>query len=311
MVVGDLRVIPFNDSKLRRRSDSGGPDGSAAMHNRSIDALRRSDIVSVGPGLRLEGRPNGKHLRLTRFPGDLNVGFAASTNPFEIFVYPIGTDTGEGWTGWRNVRVHRGLVNNTHPDNDAETASPIDILVPASSTLYKVFLDVSFTATPACITQANGLTISGNTITHGAAWWSGHPGEFPTAGKFYMEIGEITTGVDSTATEPPGDDPEYRSITINQIASADRLVNMPNVMLCTTTNDGGAAGSASTTCSYTYTATDLCGNIVLAAATPDQKRIDNVKYETATGTGLLYLNASGQYVLMNATGERPIDPTAC
>ena len=82
-------------------------------------------------------------------------------------------------------------------------------------------------------------------------------------------------------------------------------------MLCTTSNDGGDAGDADNTCSYTYTCTDLCGNIILALATPAQARIDKTKYETATGVGMLYLNGSGQYVLMNATGERPIDPTAC
>lgn len=297
---------PFNDSKLRMRPDSGGADGAAARHQRLLDEIRRNTIVSVGPGIRLISRANGKHLALTKYPKDFIVGLPSSAQPFEVFVYPAGTDTGEGWTGWRNVRVHRGLINETHPDNDAEGSTPLDILVPASTTDYKLYLEVLFTLTPACVDANSNLQVTANSIKYGAGWWSGHAGEFPSAGKFYMEIATVTTGVDT-----PDTDPNYRAITITQIATEDRILIFPNTLVCTTANDGGSAGDASTNCSFTYKCTDFCGNVILAGATPQQKRIDKTKYETESGKGLLYLNASGQYELMYATGERPIDPTAC
>jgi len=70
--------------------------------------------------------------------------------------------------------------------------------------------------------------------------------------------------------------------------------------------DGGAAGSSSTTCSFTYTVTSTSGLVLLTAATPSMPRYANVEYETpADGSYGLAAVVDGALVLYEVQQERP------
>jgi hypothetical protein len=74
--------------------------------------------------------------------------FTATTlHPFQVFQHSAATPAPT--TDWRTVRVHYGEIFNSSdsswdhsPDNDDSAATPLDIVVPASSDLYKVWLEI-------------------------------------------------------------------------------------------------------------------------------------------------------------------------
>lgn len=231
-------------------------------------------------------------------------GYPSAANPFQIFQYSSGTTN-----DWRNVRVHRGYINADHPDNDAESGSPIDIQVPASTASYKVYLVTGYTAIPACIDQAAGVVIDSCTISHGTGWWAGHPAQMATSGNFwYNEIGTVSAGVDNPTT-----DPLYQDLVISQILTDDTTINFPSTLWGVASKDGGFAGSSTGDCTWTYTAADLCGNTLLYTASPKTSRIPTVEYAVpATSSScLMYLDASGRYQLYHVSGEKVATPTVC
>lgn len=86
--------------------------------------------------------------------------------------------------------------------------------------------------------------------------------------------------------------------------------------------DGGVAGDASTTCTFTYTVRDLDGNELDTNVSPETARLSNTEYlaagATGTGTGTgggrsayaIAYNLSGTWLLLDVPGERP-DNEAC
>lgn len=237
-------------------------------------------------------------------------GFSSADDPWEIFQWtpPSG---GDPTTYWRNVRVHLGYVNSstTTAETKVHELDPLlptgsaagsvyDILVPASTTAYKIWGKVVYTRLPYCSQQEGSVAIISVIIEHGTDWWTGHPGQYAEAGVFYFEIGTVTTGVDSpqwldepTNTVP---NPAWRSLTINQIAASDQTIITSPVLFVTLSNDGGAAGDKDTACTFTYQATDLCGQIVGATLAPQNSRARILNAPTNAATrGTVYWDADG------------------
>jgi hypothetical protein len=71
---------------------------------------------------------------------------------------------------------------------------------------------------------------------------------------------------------------------------------------CKVHNDGGSAGSSSTSCSFTYTIRTMSGKDVLTAQTPTRRRFTNVEYSaTPTNTqGWAYFDENGVLKLSDA-----------
>lgn len=70
----------------------------------------------------------------------------------------------------------------------------------------------------------------------------------------------------------------------------------------TCTIDGGAAGSASATCTYTYTVKDLYGVIIGQELTPEKRRFPEVPYTTTPddSPGIAYYDEEGDLQLFDA-----------
>src|SRR3990170_3639434 len=121
---------------------------------------------------------HGTALRLKRKPKpDTGTGFPSSATPFVIFQHAANPSVPT--TDRRNFRVHRGLVNSTHADNDAEETTPLNILVAENATAHKVWCKVEFTRLAPCVGGDDGTTIDSMTFQHHAtAWWTGHPAQF-------------------------------------------------------------------------------------------------------------------------------------
>lgn len=68
------------------------------------------------------------------------------------------------------------------------------------------------------------------------------------------------------------------------------------------TIDGGAAGSASTTCSWTYTVNLDSGYVLGEEMTPQKCRLPNVPYETTPDDtwGAGFFDKAGEFVLWDA-----------
>lgn len=66
--------------------------------------------------------------------------------------------------------------------------------------------------------------------------------------------------------------------------------------------DGGSGGSASTTCSFTYTVTTLSGRTLGEEMTPQQRRHENVPYTTTPNEaiGVAYFDEAGTFRLWSA-----------
>jgi hypothetical protein len=72
------------------------------------------------------------------------------------------------------------------------------------------------------------------------------------------------------------------------------------------TKDGGSAGGASTTCSYTYTVASMDGVTIATAQTPDRPRFVNVEYELPADAsrGVGYYDGD-TFKLLEVIEERP------
>ena len=79
---------------------------------------------------------------------------------------------------------------------------------------------------------------------------------------------------------------------------------VPEVFPVTVEQDGGEAGSDSSTCDFTYTATTLGGVTVDSELDNDSARMENVVYNEGT-VGLCYLNGDGTFGLI-VTDETPV-----
>lgn len=99
--------------------------------------------------------------------------------------------------------------------------------------------------------------------------------------------------------------PEEERETIGVALCLIRLIGRRpagDLFAVTCTIDGGSAGSASTTCSFTYTVTDLHGVVIGEDMSPEQRRYPNVPYTTTPNDtpGLAYYDAAGDLHLWSA-----------
>lgn len=223
------------------------------------------------------------------------------------------------YTYWRNVRVHLGYVNGEKPyaakfcheqdpnlPTGSNAGSAYDILVPASTTDYKIWGHATYTRAPFCSQSQGGIIITDLKIEHGTSWWSGHPAQYPTAGEFFFEIGTCTTTADQLPyTNCPTNtivNPSYPPVlTINQIVGSDQFIYAQPMLFVTLSSTGGVAGDKSTPCSFVYTATDICGEKVGTSLTPQNSRARILNAPTTAATqGTVYWDASGALQLWDA-----------
>lgn len=238
-----------------------------------------------------------------------------SKQPWQVFQFSPETppDTTPS-SYWRNVRVHLGYVNSVTTNTnvfcaEAPGADVVDILVPENATEYKIYGEVDYERTPFCVDSAGSVDIDTVAIRHGTDWWSDHPAQYPSSGKFYFEIATINTGVDEPEyldapdnTEP---NPDYQRLEITQIADSDQYIYNQPLLLVTLDVDSGGAGGDGEDCNFTYTATDLCDNVVVSNASPMTGRIPKVEYAEATH-GIVVWGADGEAKLVAALDEVPV-----
>jgi len=193
-------------SSLPNEVQPGAPI-TARSHNQIVQQERKSQVNSLfGRGSELTQLSSGTSLRLPkrsrrRFMGGA-AGVVATQFPFQLYQHTPDPDN-PTVSDWRTFRVRGGLVNNQHPDNDDTAAIPLDIVVPESSTLYKVYIEVLIDAADG---PQQGTVVS-STIMHGSTGWPLFPDQpdgSSTTGappdKFYVLIGEITTSDDTAQT---------------------------------------------------------------------------------------------------------------
>lgn len=214
---------------------------------------------------------------------------------------------------WRTFRVRRGLINQVHPDNDAEVTTPLDIVVPASTTEHKVWLKTTYqnlNLKPGLGTQLP--TITACTIEHGASWWSGYPTLYDFTGLpnvvRYDAIGTITTGVDSPADDggdPPVPNPDYHKVTLDQLLDENLTQTMESAMFpVSVSSDGGSDGDATTAASWTYAITSLDGSTSLASGAAQERARPLGKTVAGSTIGQCYWAGDGALKLWDA-GEYP------
>lgn len=78
-----------------------------------------------------------------------------------------------------------------------------------------------------------------------------------------------------------GDVPGDRRVMTGLTSYGTRYVERVGPQIVTVAKDGGVAGSASTTCTWTYTITDLAGTELATGLTPHRPRHTNVIYTQA------------------------------
>lgn len=149
-------------------------------------------------GYNINRTTGGTSLVFRRSGSDGSGSGAAGDTPFLLYQFTPSPSVPA--SDWRTIRVLAGTVNDQHPNNDDSQPTPITIVVPASTSLYKAWLDIDI-ITAAGETQG---TVSGVTIAHGATGWSGYPaqpaGDSETGAppaKLYVLLGEVTTGDDT------------------------------------------------------------------------------------------------------------------
>jgi hypothetical protein len=165
----------------------------------TMERLARSAII-------VEERLGPIQSRGHSYPRDLVGGSGSSSENYPFELLRTGFDSG---TLANTFQVNAGTVAcsiTLHPDNDNSQVTPLDIVVPASSTLYKVWLALTITA-------ATGA-MSALTIDSGLNGWAiadGDAVDYPTnapasagAGlaptNLYILLAEITTTVEGEWT---------------------------------------------------------------------------------------------------------------
>ena len=142
----------------------------------------------IAPNMASGGGTSYSLLRAPRSsPGSTAV--AAVNFPFEIYQHNVGNPS----TDWRTVRIRGGTVNGAHPTGDDTNVTPLNLIVPASTALYKIWLHVA-------INTSGTLTAYG--LAGGATGWDGYPAQPSGSGgnppsDAYCLIGEVATSDDT------------------------------------------------------------------------------------------------------------------
>jgi hypothetical protein len=185
-----------------------GKQAAFARWVRKLVGHLNSLVLTVEPPLYLrDDGPQGKHLSIklsSTPPQEMPV----IKHPFQIYQYTPDPENPAA-SDWRTVRINGGTLNNQHPDNDDTQASPLTVVIPASTTLYKIWLDATIMKEN---DDPNQGQVTALTLRHGASGWPGYPaqpspnlatGETPD--HLYILIGEVTTSndTDKVLTIPP------------------------------------------------------------------------------------------------------------
>lgn len=203
---------------IRPQDRFAGQPISARDQRASNDQHRQAQLTVAGHA-RLSRGPGGTVIYVPKPPP---VAQKRSTPvvrfPFQIYQYSAGNPVSD----WRTFRVRRGYSNSQAPSNDDASGAPITVVVPASSTLYKFWLEITIQNDP---TVGNYGIPTGLSINHGADGWSGYPGQpdFDTdtgqpAAMYYVLIGEITTSADTAGTVAQPSQNLQRNINVDLVA---------------------------------------------------------------------------------------------
>ena len=273
--------------------------------NQLRDFAARNRIIS-GPGYKIKESSSGTALEIDKPKPAPSYTTPTSANPWQIFQWtPAAPADTSPATYWRNVRVHLGYVNGKTTDQakfvheldpalptGSNAGSVYDIRVPASQSEYKIYGYVTYTRKPYCSQQEGSIEINHVKIVAGGDnWWSGHPGQYPSAGVFCFEIGTILTGVDS-----PANDPDFQKLEISQICTSDQTIYSQPILFVTLTQDNPDPnpGTKDSACDYTYQATDLCGKVLGVSLSPQNSRARILNAPTNVATdGTVFWDASG------------------
>ena len=168
-----------------------------------LNQLREFTIqgeIQSATGYNINRTTGGTSLVFRRSGSDGGAGGAAGDTPFLLYQFTPSPSVPA--SDWRTIRILAGTVNDQHPVNDDSQPTPITIVVPAETSLYKVWLDCDI-ITAAGATQGT-IPTGGVTIAHGAAGWSGYPaqpagdsGTGAPPAKLYILLGEVTTSDDT------------------------------------------------------------------------------------------------------------------
>lgn len=155
--------------------------------------------------------------------------------------------------------------------------------------------------------QYDGLTIAASAelsvINGDQVWlertaantWGFNKGtSFPTD-KLYFKLGSVAiTGL---------------TVTITRVWPGGNLTH-DNMLRVSLTSDGGVAGGAGTTCSFTYTVKNEAGAItLLSTASPvfSMARILNVSATTAATLGTLHIDKDGNFALWDCNESQAVE----
>lgn len=321
LAVGNLRVtMAFNATKLRL--SEVGP--FERMWNRLIEEISRNVITSVTSPLLLSGGDVGGQRLGIKMPYVKGTSSnLTSPYPWQIFQWTPAApaEAACAYTYWRNVRVHLGYVNgitttaakkvhelDPNLPTGSNAGSDYDILVPQSTTAYKIYGHATYTREPYCSQQEGSIEILTVKIEHGTGWWTGHPAQYPTAGNFYFEIATCTTDADSKHIDAacPGYNGPGVAIAITQIATSDQTIIAWQSLDVTLAVSSGTGGDATTAGNYKYKATDCCAKIVGNELSPLNSRARAVAIQLVAATkGVVRLDCSGNVVLWDCDETNP------
>ncbi len=243
---------------------------------------------------RISSTPTGT---LQRFSGSRRKYPVTSSgggfSPFKIYQAGQSDRTNAAW--WRTFQVHLGHILPPYqsafinPDNDDSASGPPNFVVPASSTDYEFYLQ---------LTLGTGFfsaaTIIADADPFGAMGTVGTPQVQSDDTNWYALIGLVSTSADTT---PVGGVYPAGTVAIDQIMISDLLLAAPNFPV-DVTQTGGTAGTASAFCSYTYTVKDLTGLTLATSKAPVFSAARIVKQTcTAGNNGMAHFDEGGLLIL--------------
>lgn len=139
---------------------------------------------------------------------------ATTLAPFEV--YQHAADTPDPDSDWRTVRVHVGSAYGSTPDNTDDVAAPLNIIAPASTTDFKIWLAVMRDASSVtnCTIKFSGSagTTSGGTSDQtgsGTSGWPHYPAQSTPSNVIWKLLAKVTTTADSGTGA--------KKLTINQV----------------------------------------------------------------------------------------------
>lgn len=282
----------FQDLRL---SETGRNASYARLWN---GLLQRLDQIRIeaSPPLRTE---------VTMSHTQINIDFVRRNNngsggtgglfPFQIYQFtPPAPPATPAASDWRTFRVHTGNIflpyqeASLTPDNDDASGSPLNIIVPASTDDYEIYLKI----TPfSVVTIAAG--VSGAITGHGFGSTGNGEVFVNTDGSWNMLIGTVTTSADPTPTGPTPPFPSG-TVEIDQELDQDVVWLAAPAFPVNVTQTGGLAGTSSGVCTFTYTAYDLLGNQIGVGMSPVFSPARTVNCTCVKGTqGTAYYDNTG------------------